>query len=127
MASHLRDRLTGTGPLLQLLAVGHAVVGITYYRAELRSIAAEGVVAAVPYRGPRSTAFWFLMPSPPLWMAGRLVSAAERGHDAQALRTVHMVGLGTALAGVACMPVSGFWALLLISLRGLRETRQMGR
>ena len=120
----LRDRVTGNGFLLQLLAFGHAAVGFAYYRAELRSIVSDRVVAAVPYRGPKSTAFWFLMPAAPLWMAGHMVSAAEEAHDAQVLRTVHLVGLGTALAGVTCMPISGFWAWLVISLRGLREARQ---
>jgi hypothetical protein len=113
------------GGLLRRLAFAHAAFGIAFYRRELRAIARAGIVGAVPLRGPKSTAFWFLMPAPALWMAGRAASVAEEAHDAEALRAAHRVGLATALTGIACMPVSGFWLFALISLRGLREARAM--
>jgi hypothetical protein len=113
------------GRLLQGLAFAHAAVGAAFYRSELRSIARDGVVAAVPNRGGKATAFWFLIPSPLVWIAGRLLSAAEEAGDVSAQRTAHHVGAASALAAIACMPVSGFWGWLIISLRGLRKLRGM--
>lgn len=112
------------GRLLRWLALAHAAVGVAFYRAELRSIARGGVLSAVPYRGSKATAFWFLVPSSPVWIAGRLVEAAEEAGDREALRTAHRVGAVSALAAIVCMPVSGFWGWLVISLYGLRKTRR---
>lgn len=116
----------GSGRLLQLMAVGHAAVGIGLYREELRSIAREGVLAAVPYRGSQATAFWFLMAAPTWWLTGRLVGAAEAAHDERALRLAGRVALASAVVGVVCTPVSGFWGLLLIALRSRRRARTGG-
>ncbi len=112
--------MPGSGRLLQLLAVAHTAVGAVFYRKEIRAIARDGVIAAVPNRGAKATAFWFLVPSPLVWIAGRLVRSAEGTGDVRALRTAHRVGAASALAAIICMPVSGFWAWLIISLRGLR-------
>ncbi len=108
----------GSGRLLQLTAAGHAAVGIRLYRHELRSLARDGVVAAVPYRGPQATAFWFLMSAPTWWLVGRLLSACEEANDESAQRVARRVALATGAVGVTCTPVSGFWGLLLIALRG---------
>jgi hypothetical protein len=118
-------RLPDNGRLLQCVAVAHTAVGAAFYREELRAIARDGVVAAVPNRGPKSTAFWFLAASPILWIAGDLLSTAERAGDADALRRASGVGLVSAAACTACLPVSGFWAWVIISLRGLRQARAM--
>jgi hypothetical protein len=120
-----RSRVPGSGRLLQLLALAHTAVGAVFYRAELRSIVREGVVAAVPNRGPKATAFWFLVPSPLVWIAGSLLSSAEAAGDEEALRTASRLGTISALVCIACMPVSGFWGWLIISLRGLRQARRM--
>jgi hypothetical protein len=125
MSSDRRSELPNNGRLLQLLAFLHAAVGIAFYNHELRSIGRDGIVAGIPNRGPKSTAFWFLVPSPPLWIAGRLLSTAEETGDADALRTASGVGLVSSLVAIVCMPVSGFWGWLLISLRGLRQARSM--
>lgn len=114
-----------SGRLLQWLAFVHAAVGAAFYRDELRAIARDGVIAAVPNRGGKATAFWFLIPSPPVWIAGRLLQVAEDAGDLEAQRTAHRVGAVSALAAIVCMPVSGFWGWLVISLRGLRRVRRM--
>lgn len=121
-----RPELPGTGRLLQLIACGHAGVGSAIYRKELREIGREGIVGAVPYRGPRATAFWFLVPSPLLWMLGRLLDRAEAAGDAEVMRSVSRFGVICAPIAIACVPLSGFWAWLAVSLRGLREARRMG-
>ncbi len=120
-------RLPRNGRLLQVVALAHTAVGAVFYRQELRQVAADGVVNSVPYRGPKATAFWFLVPSPLLWILGRLLSDAEEAADAEALRNASRVGLASSVLAVLCMPVSGFWAWIAISLRGLRDARQMRR
>jgi hypothetical protein len=107
------------GRLLRWLGAMHAVVGAIVYRGELRAIARDGVVAAVSYRGPKATAFWFLVPSPLIWLVGRLLSDAERAGDSRALRDVSLVSAVSAAVAILCMPFSGFWGWLAISLRGL--------
>lgn len=116
----------GSGRLLQSLALAHTAVGAVFYREELRSIGRDGIVAAVPNRGGKATAFWFLVPSPLVWIAGQLVSAAEEAGDERALRKAHRAGAVSATVAIVCMPVSGFWGWLIISLRGLRQSRETG-
>ena len=112
------------GALLRTLAVAHALVGVALYRREITSIRRDGLVAAVPFRGPKATAFWFLLPSPLVWVIGRLVSDAGAAGDREALLRAHRVSLVSAAVAVLCMPVSGFWAWLAISARGLRRARR---
>lgn len=110
-----------------MVALAHTAVGAVFYREELRQVAADGVVGAVPYRGPKATAFWFLVPSPLLWILGRLLNDAENAHDADALRRTSQIGLASAVLATACLPISGFWAWVAISLRGLRDARRIDR
>jgi hypothetical protein len=119
--------LPGTGRLLQLLAIGHALVGAAVYRDEWRQIGRDGVLGAVPYRGPKATAFWFLAPSPLLWMVAGLLRRAERAGDAEAVQATSRMSALSALVAVALVPFSGFWVWLAISLRGLRDARRTGR
>jgi hypothetical protein len=121
-----RSARISNGRLLQALAFGHVLVGVAVYRRELRQIAREGVVGAVPYKGSKATAFWFLAPSPLLWSEARLLQRAEQQGDRQALRGASRVGLASALIAATCVPVSGFWVWAAISLRGLRVARRMG-
>lgn len=113
----------GEGALLRLLAVGHALVGIGIYRRELRSIGRDSILAGVPYRGPRATAFWFFVPSPLLWTIGRLVGDAEAVGDWNAVRAAHRLSLVGAAVATVCVPISGFWIWLGISARGLHRAR----
>lgn len=121
-----RSRLPGNGRLLQLVALAHAAVGSVFYSEELRTIASDGIAGAIPYRGPKATAFWFFLPSPLLWVLGGLMKRAEEAGDGQALREASRVSLASAIVAVICLPVSGFWAWLAISLRGLRDARRIG-
>jgi hypothetical protein len=111
------------GLLLRALAIAHALVGLVFFREEIGSIRGAGIVAAVPHRGPRATAFWFLVPSPLVWVVGRLLSRAEAAGDWDAVRRAHRVSLASAALAVACMPLSGFWGWLVISARGLWRAR----
>lgn len=115
------------GRLLQAIAVGHAVVGATVYRRELRELARRGLLGTISVRGDGATAFWFLVPAPLLFEAGRLLERSEQVGDAAALGEASWLGLGLGLAGAACMPISGFWGLAAVSLRGLRRARLLER
>jgi hypothetical protein len=121
-----RPRLPGNGRLLQLVALAHAAVGSAVYREELQAIGEDGIAGAIPYRGPKATAFWFFLPSPLLWVLGGLMRRAEGAGDGRALREASRVSLASAIVAVICLPVSGFWAWLGISLRGLRDARRIG-
>lgn len=125
MNSDPLPRLPHNGRLLQLVALAHALVGAVFYRRELRTIGRDGIAGAVPNRGAKATAFWFLVPSPLLWILGHLLNRAEEEGDAEALRSASRLGLASALVAVLCLPISGFWAWVAISLRGLRDARQM--
>ncbi len=118
---------SGDGALLRLLAIAHALVGIAFYRRELRSIGRDGFLAGIPYRGPKATAFWFFIPSPLVWIIGQLVSDAEEAEDWDAVRAAHRVSLVSAAVATLCLPVSGFWGWLAISVRGLRRAQSSRR
>lgn len=122
-----KRRTIGEGDLLRLLAIMHTIVGLGFYRAELRSIGRSRIFAGVPYRGPRATAFWFLVPSPLMWIVGRLMGDAENAGRWDVVRAAHRVSLMSAAAALVCMPVSGFWAWLAISARGLRRSPRAHR
>jgi hypothetical protein len=117
--------LPDNGQLLRLMAIAHTAVGAVFFRRELRSIGRDGIAGGVPYRGPKATAFWFLVPSATLWQGGRLMSRAEEAGDAEALRDASRIGLVSATIAIVCMPVSGFWGWLAISVRGLWQARRM--
>lgn len=117
-------RLPSAGRALQGIALAHAIVGVTAHRDSLRSIVGDGVMAAVPDRGDRATAFWFLSVSPLLWTTGRLLRSAEESADHAALRSVGVVVAGTGLVGIVTMPVSGFWAVAAAGLGALNAARR---
>jgi hypothetical protein len=87
----------------------------------------EGVIGTVEFHGPNAEAFWFMAPALPLFMAGELVHEAEVAGDAEALRKASRLGVAGALISSICMPVSGFWVWLGISIRGLMRARRMSR
>lgn len=125
MGTRDRRHLPSNGRLLQVVALGHAAVGAVVYRAELEEIARDRVFGAIPYRGGKATAFWFLMPSPLLWILAGLLHRAEEAGDSKALRSASRFSLASAIVAVVCMPFSGFWAWVAISLRGLRDARRL--
>jgi Family of unknown function (DUF6463) len=123
----VRRRLSraGNGGLLGALALAHAVVGALFYRRELARIGRGGLLGAGSFRGPDAPAFWFFVNSPLLLIIARLTRRAERSGDAAALREASSLSLAAALLGVICLPVSGFWGWLAISLRGLRDAHRL--
>lgn len=99
--------MSTVGRALQVVAVGHAAVGVQQYRDVLADTARDvrgrgpgAVVGAVGDRGDRATAFWFLLAAPALWIVGRTVTPGDRAAGGV------LTGLG--VAGTVLMPASGF-------------------
>lgn len=109
---------------LQLLGAAHVGVGIAVYRTSIAEIAGDKLVASVPVRGDRATAFWFMSVAPALWLGGRLLRSAESAGDLDAQRTAGRVLTATGLVGGAAIPVSGFWVVAAVGVGALRRGRR---
>ncbi|GHJ19745.1 DUF6463 family protein [Streptomyces albus] len=99
------------GKLLQVVAIGHGVIGAVQYRDTLAGMVRGGLVATVPERGDRAAAFWFMTAAPALWMGGRLLRSAEEHGDLAAQRATGATLLAVGALGAAAMPKGGFPAL----------------
>ncbi|AXK36298.1 hypothetical protein DVA86_30640 [Streptomyces armeniacus] len=113
------------GSWLQVVGIGHAVVGAVAYRDVLAGMVRENPCDSVPDRGDRATAFWFMAAAPTLWLGGRLLRSAEEHQDVSAQRAVGVALTAVGVAGTVAMPKSGFPTLVGIggvllrrSLRG---------
>ena len=103
--------MNGPGrPWLQVVGLGHGAIGLWTYRDVLAGIAREvrqrgpaAIVGAVPDRGDRATAFWFLVAAPALWSIGRTLEPGDRAAGG--------VLATTGVVGTVLMPTSGFPAL----------------
>lgn len=100
------------GHLLVVTGVAHLLYGLWLFRGPLAGIAAGGFFAALRGNVDRKLAFWFLFASPMMWIVGQLVLWT----DAKGLRPPVWLGLqmlSLSLAGLALMPKSGFWLVLV--------------
>jgi hypothetical protein len=100
----------GPGRWLQVVGLGHGAIGLWAYRDVLAGTAREvrqrgpaAIVGAVPDRGDRATAFWFLVAAPALWSVGRTLEPGDRAAGS--------VLAATGVVGTVLMPTSGFPAL----------------
>ena len=110
------------GRLLMGIAVIHFVVGLRVGRGALARIAQDGFFAALGAHLDRNLLFWFLFASPMLWIIGQLVVWA----DAHGLRPPAWLGwqvLTVSLVGLALMPRSGFWLVLVPAVLLLAASR----
>ncbi|MET9776677.1 DUF6463 family protein [Streptomyces sp. NPDC006367] len=119
-------RRRSVGHWLQLVGIGHGIIGAVTYRDVFTGMAREGLVGSVPDRGDRAAAFWFTVASPALWMGGRLLRSAEERQDLPAQRVAGVVLTVVGVTGAVAMPKSGFpvlagigGVLLRRSLRGV--------
>jgi hypothetical protein len=114
------------GRWLQVVGIGHGVIGAVAYRDVFTGMAREGLVGSVPDRGDRAAAFWFMVASPALWMGGRLLRSAEERRDVPAQRAAGVVLAVVGVAGTVAMPKSGFPALVGIGGVLLHRSRRGG-
>lgn len=112
---------------LQVIGLAHAAVGLVLHREPLAEIVRAKVIGAVPERGDRATAFWFLILAPTCWTAGRLLRSAELAGDLPAQRQAGAVLTAVGVAGVAVMPASPFWSLIAVGAGAVRRGRRTQR
>ncbi|MBB2921352.1 DUF6463 family protein [Cellulomonas cellasea] len=120
-ADVLRARARTLGWWVEVVAVGHLVVGSALFRDVIVDVARHGGVGAVPLRGDRSTGFWFLLASPAWWALGRELRAAEERGDRATQRRTGRAVAGISAAGAAMLPASPFWVLLALGLTAVRR------
>lgn len=113
------------GRWLQVVGIGHGVVGAVIHRDVLADMARGNFFNAVPDRDDRSAAFWFMVAAPALWMGGRLLRSAEEHKDVPAQRAAGAVLTAVGVTGTAAMPKSGF--LTLVGIGGLLLCRSLRR
>ena len=119
------------GRLLVATGVFHALVGVTFFREPLAAIFADGFFDAIAIPGSltvhpdRMAAMWFLVPSPLFMLLGQIVNRALGSGDWAVLRIIgwHLLGLG--VVGVAMLPISGFWILIVLGPLFVRAAREM--
>jgi uncharacterized membrane protein HdeD (DUF308 family) len=95
-----------------LLGLGHMAYGLRKYRAPLRAAWAGGYIGQFAATEERRTAFWFLIFSPLLVMAGHAALHAVATGDLALLKIVGSYLLLTGVLGAAAFPKSPFWAAL---------------
>jgi len=120
MAS-IRTALRSPGWWVQFTGIGHGIFTAVIFKDELAEIGRAGFIDAVPMKGHRATAFWFLFATPAMWVSGTLLRSAERSGDLKAQRAAGSVIATTGVIGAAAMPVSGFWLLVFTGLAALRR------
>lgn len=116
---------TSPGRWLRALTVAHAGLGLVVYRHELRGIASDRVIGAVPYRSERAAALWFIGSAFPGWLVGHLVDVAADAGDRRSVRLAGMLGLGAGLGGAAMMPKSPMWAQVLVCADIVRQAQRI--
>ena len=108
----------GPGRWLRVLGLGHTALGAWIYRDvlaetahEVRSRGPAALVGAVPFRGDRATAFWFLLAGPALWTVGRTLRPGDRV-AAGALAATGVAGSVLLPGGFPAVAALGAWAAL---------------
>jgi hypothetical protein len=112
------------GRPLQLLTIAHAVLGVVVYRRELREIAADGFLGAVPYRSSRAAALWFIGSAFPGWLVGRLVDVGTEAGDHRTVQLAGALGAAAGLGGAILMPRSPMWVQAIVCARIVQGSRR---
>jgi uncharacterized membrane protein len=110
------------GPALVAIGVGHAACTLLLFPDGIAAITARGVAGAITLESPREAhaAFWFGLFAPALVFMGWVASHALAVGDRTLLELLAWFLFTTAVVGVVVMPVSGFWAVLGVSLAMMR-------
>jgi uncharacterized membrane protein len=110
------------GPALVAIGVGHAACTLLLFPDGIAAITARGVAGAITLESPREAhaAFWFGLFAPALVFMGWVASHALAVGDRTLLELLAWFLFTTAVVGVVVMPVSGFWAVLVVSLAMMR-------
>ena len=101
------------GRTVMAVAVAHTLFGLIVYHSTLVGLVADGVVNALGYDAMRAAVVWFLLAGFFMATTGIAIDQLED----QGLRS-KLVPLGwgllaITLLGIALMPASGFWLMLV--------------
>jgi len=107
-----RFSLPTAGDTLTVVGFLHTAVGLAKYHKTLGRMACEGVIDTVQGDHEREAALWFLMCGASLMLTGRLARWTQLQNGMLPASTGPML-LGIGATGVALLPRSGFWALLV--------------
>ena len=97
------------------LAIAHFLFGLARFRQPLAQAVAAGFIGQFGATPERRTAFWFMLFTLPLLLAGQVTAHAAHTGDLALLRLIGWYLLAIALVGVAAFPKSPFWGALLLA------------
>lgn len=103
------------GWCLFALGVAHAIFGLGRFRQPLAQAMAGGFIGQFAATPERRTAFWFMIFTLPMMLAGQVVVHAGGTGDLALLRLVGWYLLAIAVIGIAAFPKSPFWGALLLA------------
>jgi hypothetical protein len=101
----------------------HFAFGLWAFRGPLQHIVQSGWLGGIERDATLAAVTWFMLFSPPLWMAGQAIHALERQRAPLPVSLAWWL-LGTAALGVALMPASGFYLVLPPAAAILLRARQ---
>lgn len=114
-----------SGAALVVIGILHTSIGLVEYRAVLREMVRDGMIDTVEGEAEREAAFWFLTCGVSLVSMGWSLRWARR----QKGTSPSFVGpalLDIAMAGIAFIPRSGFWAVFVADILAYGERDQQG-
>ncbi|MFD0740223.1 DUF6463 family protein [Lysobacter koreensis] len=102
------------GKWVMFVALGHTVVGITFFGSVYRELLASGLYNSITSE-KAGLAAWFALFGAVLFVVGMLLSALE-ANGSPIPRSVGVALLLLTVLGVVLMPVSGFWLMFPVAL-----------
>jgi hypothetical protein len=97
------------------LAIAHCLFGLSRFRQPLQQAVSAGFIGQFAATPERRTAFWFMLFTLPMMLAGQVAAHAAHSGDLALLRLIGWYLLAIALIGVAAFPKSPFWGALLLA------------
>jgi hypothetical protein len=111
----MNKRVRVVGYLLIAVGVAHAVTGIAKYHQPLAAMLQEGFVDAVRPHLDRLLAFWFMLFTAILFLAGHITLHAAASRSTYLVRLTGWYLLIIGAIGALAIPKSPFWIAVVIA------------